>query len=1283
MKNLFLCIFLLIFSHSYGNERISLNPSLAEPQIEISQEGSDVFRVDIQFPDLIISDTAVASQDWILPTMSGMGSSGEIGMPRLPISVRFLAVDGRGKFKAELITADLIEISGINVFPAQPRPTREAGENEFQIDRSTYQQDSWFPSEMVSGMDEAILREIRLLPVKIQPVQFHPVLKKLKIARSISFRVFLQASPGQNVLEPEPAILSRSYDPLYRSFIDNYHLSPETGREASGMPDMLIITHDHFYQEVVPFAEWKREKGIPCQIVRLSDIAANPTSTQIKNFIQSYYDAASDKPDFLLIVGDVTGSYAVPWFSLSGSMTDLPYYYLAGNDILPDIAGGRISVQTQSEANTVFTKLIRYEKQPAINSGSWYHSALVINSSDFQDPIAGLWARNRFVSYGYNPVVHLGDNLGNATAANVQSAVNTGVSYIYYIGHGSPSSWGTTGYSNTYIPQLTNGEMQPVISSVACNNADLDVSSDVFAEVWLKNNVDKGAVGILGFTESVSAYEPDSMARAMVRALLSDSIPMFGNMIDFGRLHMYQSFGAGCTDAMYQSLLVGEPSLQVWTKTPRVLSVNAPQVTFPGVTISVEVADSLGAVAGALVCYSDSLGNYARSYTDMNGTAVLDPMIMQPGSGMVTITAPNAVPVRRPVGVIPPAGPYVLVKDLVPVDTMSNHNQVVEAGEHFFLQLSLENIGIEPADNIRIHVSSADSFLTVLKDSSLFGTLSPSGTGIGGSLEAVVDSSCQHLHRIPLDILLEADGGHQWQQSVWLTVRTGARIRLSADTLLFPDTFLNHRSNRELMLSNDGPDTLRVEYLKCDLSLFDIGPEEVTVPPHRSAVVEIGFTPDSATFYETPLIVHSNDPMHFQREIILSGTGIHAPVISVTDSLLFVTGPVDSQEQTLRVQNDGPGELHFSLQVVGHNTGDQLAEGTGGTDTFGHIWVDSDEPNGPVFNWVHLPDTLVPLALTGNNSISNTVPLGFDFPFYGKEYSQFRVCSNGWISFTTFSVAYNNVILPDILAPRTLIAPLWDDLMMNQQSRVFVGKEVNKTSIEFRDFYRITGEGPYTFEVILYENGNIILQYLQLDSLNHDYTVGIQDHNAADGLTIAYNESYLKDSLAVMISRHSWLTAEPTAGVLAPGEMAEIQVTTKTNQFPFGDFYAAIEIESNDPDRNLVTIPVHLVVGATGLEVAGEMLPKRLELFQNYPNPFNPSTSIRYNLPAAADIQIDVYNLLGQKVRSLYSGFHEAGHHTIQWDGRNENGLPAGSGIYIYRLKTEKRSFVRKMILIK
>jgi hypothetical protein len=93
--------------------------------------------------------------------------------------------------------------------------------------------------------------------------------------------------------------------------------------------------------------------------------------------------------------------------------------------------------------------------------------------------------------------------------------------------------------------------------------------------------------------------------------------------------------------------------------------------------------------------------------------------------------------------------------------------------------------------------------------------------------------------------------------------------------------------------------------------------------------------------------------------------------------------------------------------------------------------------------------------------------------------------------------------------------------------------------------------------------------------------------------------------------------------------------------------------------------------------------PKVFELSNNYPNPFNPSTQIQFAVPRASKISLIIYNLLGQRVRTLAEGVYAAGHYTVTWDGRGEDGQTLASGVYFSRLETGSVALVKKMLMMK
>jgi hypothetical protein len=108
--------------------------------------------------------------------------------------------------------------------------------------------------------------------------------------------------------------------------------------------------------------------------------------------------------------------------------------------------------------------------------------------------------------------------------------------------------------------------------------------------------------------------------------------------------------------------------------------------------------------------------------------------------------------------------------------------------------------------------------------------------------------------------------------------------------------------------------------------------------------------------------------------------------------------------------------------------------------------------------------------------------------------------------------------------------------------------------------------------------------------------------------------------------------------------------------------------------------------GLVGLMAEGsveEMLPADFQVVGNHPNPFNPETWIRFQLPAEGAVQVDIHNLAGALVRRLATGQLAAGTHDLRWDGRNDAGLPAASGVYLVQVEWQGRTDIHRMLMLR
>ena len=107
-------------------------------------------------------------------------------------------------------------------------------------------------------------------------------------------------------------------------------------------------------------------------------------------------------------------------------------------------------------------------------------------------------------------------------------------------------------------------------------------------------------------------------------------------------------------------------------------------------------------------------------------------------------------------------------------------------------------------------------------------------------------------------------------------------------------------------------------------------------------------------------------------------------------------------------------------------------------------------------------------------------------------------------------------------------------------------------------------------------------------------------------------------------------------------------------------------------------------ITATGIrEIDPDIIPRRYALAQNFPNPFNANTQIVFALPNAGRATLEVFNLLGQKVNMLIDGYLTAGTKIVNWDGRDDKGLPVPSGVYFYQLHSGEFKATKKMLVLK
>jgi subtilisin family serine protease len=368
---------------------------------------------------------------------------------------------------------------------------------------------------------------------------------------------------------------------------------------------------------------------------------------------------------------------------------------------------------------------------------------------------------------------------------------------------------------------------------------------------------------------------------------------------------------------------------------------------------------------------------------------------------------------------------------------------------------------------------------------------------------------------------------------------------------------------------------------------------------------------------------------------------LDAPLVQVTPPSLGVS-VLESWSSTegMTINNLGAGRLTFEITETGRalTTGPALAQleqsghvtmveegkesalpespapatglARGGPDPFGYAYHDSNDADGPVYEWIEIAPPAggsgAELPLTGvDDGYYWPLDVPFNFNFYGADYTQLAISSNGALYFQDAYLDNWNLPIPGFISygVSSLVAPWWDDLVV-RPGAIYYQLEADRVIIEYYQVSAWTGYEPATWEVILYANGNILFQYQDVIVGNYaDYggsaTVGIQG-NQMTGLQYSYNAPALSAGLAICFSYPGqgtdcsgyrdvpWLSAAPTSGDLPADSSLPLDITFDATAVPAGAYTASLVLLTNDPEHRRVAVPVTMNVGACQARVAIE-----------------------------------------------------------------------------------------------
>ena len=274
-------------------------------------------------------------------------------------------------------------------------------------------------------------------------------------------------------------------------------------------------------------------------------------------------------------------------------------------------------------------------------------------------------------------------------------------------------------------------------------------------------------------------------------------------------------------------------------------------------------------------------------------------------------------------------------------------------------------------------------------------------------------------------------------------------------------------------------------------------------------------------------------------------------------------GELDEGE--ISTVTDANGEYVFTDVEPGSYTVTELVE-EGWQPTFPVAFeyesTDSNQPEGPVYDWVDISDVGTELNLSDDDFAE--VELPFTFPFFEQEKTDVKISSNGYLSFGAEAFDYTNDPIPNLEQPNDIIAPFWDDLNPSDGGNIYYYYDETDEQfiVQYQELPRFGDGGSLTFQTILEADGSILYQYNDMNGTLDSATIGVENVDGSNGLEVAFNEAYVEDELAVSI--------EPVPGSLQPYNIT-VGISEVVSDLDFGNFDTDPEPEPEPPSRIIGT----------------------------------------------------------------------------------------------------------------
>ena len=1222
-------------------------------------------------------------------TINGLSYNYEPGHPEIPVlPVQIIIPAGEEAVKVEISYKRTESVIGTyNIYPRQkPYPISYEGKVTFvEPANEIYSKNEFYPVELVSEVTTQYLRGHSIALLNLFPVQYNPVTQELLYHSSITISVETKqtdqaASSFQQFYRDDVSTKNRVKQLVCNpEEISSY---PASNRNRDITFDYIIITNSTYESDFADFIEFKIGQGYNVFLKTTNEIYTEYTGAdngeKVRNFIIDAYTTMG--AEYILLGGDTSivpyrgfwvNSYGIEDYNIPsdlyfsgldriGTGTG-PDWNVDGDnkwgehveaDYYSEVYIGRISAENSTEFSAAINKQIMYQDSPVIADlekslmvGEELNNSPQTNGGDYKNEIVTGGYFNGYTTAG------LPGNFTNETLyemdgywdlSQILTKMNSGLNIINHLGHSNVDynmKFYNNSVTNTNITVNGVNHNYFIIYSQGCLPAAIE--QNCIAEKF--TTIENGCAIYVG-NSRYGWYMPGGtnsssqlMDREFFDAIFGEDITQVGPM----NADSKEDNAAQCTNdnirwVYYELLLLGDPSLDVWTATPEdIIATFQPSIPLGTSEINFQT-DAPYARIG-LIQNGEIIGN---GIADASGNATIEffESIITPELISVSIIAHNKNHFESEIVVITDE-PYVIFESYSVNDPLGNGNSIPDFGESITLDMTLQNVGTITADGVTAVLSAEDDYISITTDSSTFGDMAAQqAVTIPDAFAIDIADNVPDQHNVMFTIVASGVAQSDWTSTFNMTINA-------------PELFSNSFVVSDVSGNNNG--------------VIDPG-EDVNL---IISVENNGHANSPATFVH--LTCDNSD-------------------ITIEDDLLEV-GQIAAQNNTnaiFEISADPTIQIGTSITFELSVISGSYEFNTSFSKRIGIIVEDFESGDFSVFPWEFAGNADWTISGEAHEGLFGTKSGYISAWATSSLIIEVNVFSNGDISFwkrvsceddPNNNFDYLSFLIDGIEQER------WDGEVAWSEDSYPVSAGVHTFEWKyFKDGYVNSGQDCAWVDYIVFPA--LSMTSPPIINVNPTFVnkeLGI-NQTGEEIIELTNIGGEILNYTITLVESPEWLEIDPASGSLASGEMDEITLSFDTNGLEAGQYTSSMLIEDGLGEET--TVPIILNVTATGIN---GNLPTVTELNGNYPNPFNPTTNIKFSLKADSKVSLMIYNIRGQKVKTLVEDDMQAGYHSVVWNGTDESGKNVSSGVYFSRFDSADRNdggrytSVKKVILLK